>query len=170
MLKGKFASVFGGAINDTTTPEYIDAVKIGEILGRNKYIVVNGGYRGIMEAVSKGANKESTAIGYTCKTFPSIEGNEYLTTCIAADDIYDRLRYLIEGVDVYIACRGGIGTLSEVFTVLDVIRKLKNPPKLILVGDHWRPIYRAVEGMMREKELALITIISDSTRLEELLR
>lgn len=62
MLKmTKFATFFGGAMNDTESKEYKDSVRIGQILHDKGYHIKNGGYRGLMEAVSKGA-KESGGV------------------------------------------------------------------------------------------------------------
>lgn len=44
----KYATFFGGAINDRTTKEYSDSILIGELLALNGYTIKNGGYRGLM--------------------------------------------------------------------------------------------------------------------------
>jgi len=68
----KNATLFGGAMNITDSPEYIDTIAIGKLLAEKGYTVLNGGYGGMMEAVSKGASEAgATVIGYTCGTFRS---------------------------------------------------------------------------------------------------
>lgn len=156
------AAFFGGAKRDTETPEYLDSIKIGEILAKKGYIVKNGGYYGLMEAVSIGNEK---AIGYTCTSFGSARGNSYLSETIVCDDIYDRLRGLIEGTDLFIVQRGGIGTLAELFLTLDCVRKLKEKPLIILVGEFWEDVINGFSKMISEKEMKLITIIKS---IEEL--
>jgi uncharacterized protein (TIGR00725 family) len=130
------ATFFGGAMNITDSPEYIQSINIGAYLATRGFVVKNGGYRGMMEAVSMGASEidGSNIIGYTVKTFPSTKGNKYLTETVITDDIYDRLKNLIEGSDIYIFQVGGIGTLSELFLTLDVNRKEKIKPPIILFG------------------------------------
>jgi uncharacterized protein (TIGR00725 family) len=171
----RYATFFGGAIDDKTTKEYTDSVRIGEILNNNSYLVRNGGYKGLMEAVSKGSYNST---GYVCKTFKSIKGNDYLRKTIVADDIYDRLRYLISGSDLFIVQKGGLGTLAELFLVLDVIRKVKDKPKVILIGNFW---YSVIDGLrilengfhrslLSDKELEMFQIINNVEELNEIIK
>lgn len=158
----KCATVFGGSINDTTTPEYIDTIGIGGILASYGYLVKSGGYYGIMEAASKGCvDGGGRSIGYTCASFRSVKGNSFLSDTVVSDDIYDRLRGLISNTDVYIFQKGGIGTLSELFLVLDCVRKLKERPVILLVGDFWNNVIGGVSSMMTSDELSMLVILSD---------
>ena len=169
--QNKYATLFGGAMDITDTPEYLDTVKIGHILAEKGYIVKNGGYGGMMEAVSKGAVEGGAkVIGYTCATFPSTQGNKYLSVNLTRDDIYERLSSLITGSEVFIVQRGGIGTLAELFLSLDVIRKRPFKPKVILVGDFWHEVMKGIEPIIHKKERSLYTIISNSEGLSELLQ
>ena len=164
----KYASVFGGAMNDTTTKEYIETVEIGRILSENGYIIKNGGYRGMMEASSKGAYESGgKSIGYTCKSFPTTKGNEYLTETVVCEDIYDRLRLLIQDSDLYIIQKGGIGTLSELFLTLDLVRKKKDPKKIILIGEYWKDIIVSISPLLSEKETQLVTIVNDYSEIKK---
>ena len=159
----KVAAVFGGGQRDEKSQEYIDTIEIGKILGKHNYSVKSGGYYGIMEAVSRGIIQEDgEAIGYTCKKFPSTHGNNYLTETIVCDDIYDRLRGLIENTDIFIIQRGGIGTLSELFLTLDQVRKIKNHrPKIILIGKHWHSIIESISSLFNNGEIDMMTILDD---------
>ena len=149
----KKATLFGGTVNDTTTKEYKDTVLIGKLLAEKGYIVISGGYRGMMEAVSKGAVENGgTAIGVTCADFKSTKGNKYLTTTVVADNIFRRLRDLIISSDVFIVQKGGIGTLSELFLTWDILRKQDNPLEIYLIGDHWHDIINAIEPLLSDKE------------------
>ena len=171
----RYATFFGGAIDDKTTKEYADSVRIGEILNLHSYLVRNGGYKGLMEAVSKGSYNST---GYVCKTFKSIKGNEFLRKTVVADDIYDRLRYLISGSDLFIVQKGGLGTLAELFLVLDVIRKVKDKPKVILVGNFWYGIIDGLrilekgfyKSLISDKELEMFQIINDVEELNEIIK
>ena len=134
----KYCTFFGGGLNDTTTPEYIETILIGELLSKLGYIVKCGGYRGLMEAVSLGVhNSNGQIIGYTCKTFPSVKGNKFLSSTIVCNDIYDRLRLLIQDSELFIVHRGGIGTLSELTLVLDENRK-SSTNKIVVIGDYMK--------------------------------
>jgi len=166
----KNATLFGGAMNITDSPEYIDTIAIGKLLAEKGYTVLNGGYGGMMEAVSKGASEAgATVIGYTCGTFRSTEGNKYLTQNLVAVDIFDRLRYLIIKSELLIVQKGGLGTLAELFLTLDIIRKQKNKPKVILVGAFWRNIMDAVSITMSEKEKSMYIITDNYETFKELI-
>lgn len=164
------ASVFGGARKDTNSKEYLDTVLIGNLLALKGYKVKSGGYYGIMEAISKGVSEMGgESIGHTCKVFPTTKGNSYLTKTEPADDIYDRLRMLIEKTDIFIIQKGGIGTLTELFLTLDVVRKMKEKPKIILVGDFWNEIMKPISGLFNPGDESLYTIIDNWQELNELI-
>lgn len=160
------AAFFGGAKSDRTTNEYLDTIKIGKILFEKGYKVKCGGYYGLMESISIG---NQTTLGITCRTIGSDEGNKYLNTTIVADDIYDRLRLLIEEADLYIIQKGGLGTLAELFLTLDMLRKKKNKVKVILIGNFWRDIFNSVGVLMSDKEKDLVIIIDDISELENII-
>ncbi len=164
------ATFFGGAVNDTTTPEYKDSIEIGKILAKYNYEIKNGGYRGLMEAVSLGASSIENSIitGHTVKSFGSIKGNKYLTNTIVCEDIYERLKYLIEDTDIFLVQRGGIGTLSELFLVLDITRKMKNKPLVILYGNIWNNYYIFMQSLNLTTDNVLV--LSTLNRFEDIIK
>lgn len=156
----KKVSIFGGGY-PKITQEYLDTVEIAKRFTKAGYIIKTGGYSGIMEAANKGCYENNGhSIGVVCATFKSTKGNEYLTDKIVANDLFDRLRILLDS-DVFIVQKGGIGTLAEVFILLDIIRKLDNPPVVYLIGDHWYKIIDSIEDLISEKESKLINIITN---------
>lgn len=163
MKTTKYATLFGGAMNITDSIEYQETVKIGELLTEKGYTVKNGGYRGMMEAVSKGVYMaKGKSIGFTCATFPSTKGNSYLSETVVCNDIFDRLRNLIDGSELFIIQRGGVGTVSELFLCLDIIRKMKdNRPRIIAVGYFWKSILKECEYLISDKELEMIEVVND---------
>jgi uncharacterized protein (TIGR00725 family) len=162
---------FGGAMDKKDTQEYLDTIEIAKILGEKGYTIKSGGYRGIMEAASKGGSESGTnVIGYTCATFPSTVGNDYLNETVVSKDIYDRLRHLIEDTDLYIVQRGGPGTLSELFLTLDVIRKRKVKPKILLIGSYWNRVLENISLLISEKDLSLLTVINDIEHFKQWIR
>jgi uncharacterized protein (TIGR00730 family) len=166
----KTATIFGGG-QKAITVEYAAAQKIARELAKKNYTIKSGGYSGIMEAASRGSVEEGgEAIGVTCATFPSTKGNEYLTTTVVANDIFDRLRVLMDS-DLFIIMKGGIGTLSEFFLLWDIIRKQKNSPKIILVGDHWERIINSlkISGLISSKEENLLEICEGVKKVVSLL-
>jgi len=162
-METKYATLFGGAMNITDSLEYNETVMIGELLVEKGYTVKNGGYRGMMEAVSKGVYMaKGKAIGYTCATFPSTKVNSYLTETVVCNDIFDRLRNLVNGSELFIIQRGGVGTISELFLCLDIIRKKKeNRPRIIAVGYFWKSILKECEYLISDNELEMIEVVND---------
>ena len=139
------AAFFGGAKSDRTTKEYSDTIRIGEILYENGYEVKCGGYYGLMEAISIG---NRYAIGVICRSIGPDNGNIYLNDTIITEDIYDRLRILIEDTDLFIVQKGGLGTLAELFLTLDIMRKRKNVSRIILIGEFWRDIFNSINILL----------------------
>jgi uncharacterized protein (TIGR00725 family) len=171
----KSATLFGGAMNITDSLEYLETVEMGKLLAANGYMVKNGGYGGMMEAVSKGASQEGAIVeGYTCATFGEHPGNEYLTRELKRIDIYDRLRSLISDTDIFIAQKGGLGTLAEVFLTLDIIRKKPKSqrPILILYGAFWTEVMVPVMNipLVHDREKNLFIIIDTLEDFENLIK
>lgn len=165
----KYATFFGGAINDRTTKEYSDSILIGEFLANNGYIVKNGGYSGLMEAVSKGTSEAGgEVIGITCRTFPSIKGNQYLTETRPSSDIYNRLRDLTFFSEVFVIQRGGVGTLAELFLLLDEVRKMTTKPRIFLFGEQWYNLFQHMNDFMSQEQIDMIIFCKDFNDLKEL--
>ena len=164
----KKATIFGAARMDKNCKEYLDTIEIGKILAKKGYILQNGGYGGVMEASAKGVKEENgKSYGFTCQSFGYTTANKYITETVICLDIFERLKYMINGVDVFIVQVGGIGTLSELFLTLDEIRKLKNPPKVYLIGNYWNWIFS--NPIIPQTCKDLLTVIIDINQLELLL-
>jgi predicted Rossmann-fold nucleotide-binding protein len=123
-----------------------------------------------MEAISKGAhNIGGTSIGYTCKSFPSVVGNEFLTETIVTENIFERLNNLITNSELFIIQRGGTGTLAELFLCLDIIRKLKVKPRIIVVGGFWKDIFKECSYLIPQHEIALIEMVDNYNELKQII-
>jgi uncharacterized protein (TIGR00730 family) len=165
-------TVFGSARPHPDTPAYDQARQLGRLLAEAGLAVVNGGYAGTMEAVSRGAQEAGgTAIGITCAAFDNQRagGNPYLTRSIHAPDLLARLRQLVELGDAYIILDGGIGTLLELFLVwnLRAIGSLDKP--CLLVGLHWREVLQQLTrltqiGPQHTAMLRVVDTPADATR------
>ncbi|WP_103068223.1 LOG family protein [Aquimarina sediminis] len=172
MKKIKYATLFGGAGRNRKSKEYKETVMIGSLLTKNGYVVKNGGYGGMMEAVSKGVTLEDgKVIGITCKQVGSEQGNEFLSETIVTKKLYERLELLIQETSVFIVQKGGIGTLSEVFLTLDIIRKDKseNRPKVFFIGSFWRDIIEVLKSkIIPEYEHHLFIVVDDYTDFKKI--
>ncbi|HUF95475.1 MAG TPA: DNA-binding protein, partial [Acidimicrobiia bacterium] len=69
-------AVFGSSDTSTDSPDWLEAVAVGESLARAGFAVVTGGYGGTMEAVSLGAAQSGgRAVGVTVSSmFPGRSG------------------------------------------------------------------------------------------------
>jgi len=166
----KIATCFGGAMNITDTPQYQDSVEIGAWLAEHDYAIKTGGYHGIMEAFSKGANEAGGhVIGCTCESFgPQAVPNQYVQEERKSQNLYERLQRLVEEEDAYrifIYQVGGAGTLTELMICLDLFRKMKKAPPMYLIGNHYQQIIDAIQPYMNEKEHGLVTIVESKEEL-----
>lgn len=143
----KYAAFFGGARDDKSSPEYLETVEMAKFLAEQGYIIKNSGYLGIMEAASKGALLAGgKVIGVTCKEVGPVEGNKYLTETIVTQTLNERLDVLLRNTDLFIVQLGGIGTFSELFLALDIVRKMDSiiRPKIYLIGEVWEEIMHII--------------------------
>lgn len=165
----KYAALFGGSGNNTQSKEYLETIEIGSLLAKQGYIVKNGGYGGMMEAVSRGVVEAGgKAIGVTCKQVGLAKGNSYLSETIVTDRLYDRLKILMEDTSLFIVQRGGIGTLSEVFLALDTIRKEPENihPKMYFIGAVWNELIACLKtDLVPDYEHELFHVVENSEEL-----
>ncbi|MGH2674521.1 MAG: LOG family protein [Actinomycetota bacterium] len=132
-------AVFGGAWVGEEEPEFAEASRLGTALGQAGVGVVNGGYGGIMAAVSRGALEAGgTVVGVTISSFSEeVPVNPWLTHEVEADDLFARLP-LICDAEAWVAFPGGVGTLSEVALCWNLIQtESLSPRPLIIVGERW---------------------------------
>lgn len=170
--KVKYACFFGGAKNDTNTSEYNESILIGELLAKRGFVIKNGGYRGLIEAVSIGGFTNGGAVeGYTCALWKNSISNNFLTEKVECATLFERLEKLITNTDIFIIQKGGIGTLSELFLTLDFIRKLpkKERPKIYLIGNYWRKLKDLLLIMDMGDEINLLKIVHNFKQLREVI-
>ena len=139
-------TVFGGAQPKEGTPAYEEARELGSLLARSGHVVLNGGYMGTMEAVSRGANEAGGhVIGVTCidiEEWRKSKPNPWIKEEIRRQSLYERLHGLIDNCDAAIALPGGPGTLTEVSLMwnLMIVESIPRRP-LILIGQGWQSTF-----------------------------
>jgi uncharacterized protein (TIGR00725 family) len=117
MTKGPVIAVVGGSAVDDRT--YLTAKEVGRLLAEADAVLINGGYGGVMEAASWGADEAGgTVIGILQGT-DTREGNPHLTHAIATGMGKGRNTLIAITCDAMIAIDGGYGTLSEVAQALN---------------------------------------------------
>ena len=99
------------------TPSELDAAReVGKLLAREGAVVINGGFGGVMSAVSEGAASEGgTVIGILPET-DRAGANEHLTLSLPTGLGQARNAVIVTAADSVIAIGGGWGTLSEIAT------------------------------------------------------
>ena len=97
------------------TPSQIDAAReVGRLLARNGAVVLNGGYGGVMEAVSEGAAGEGGTVVGILSGDDRADANSHLTVAIATGLGQARNNVIVTAADSVIAIGSGWGTLSEI--------------------------------------------------------
>lgn len=141
-------TIFGSSTTLPDTPDYQNTLKLGKYIADLGHTVMNGGYLGTMEAVSRGAAEAGgKVIGITCdeiEKWRPVKPNSWLTDEVRFPTLQQRLDYLVCQCDLAIALPGGIGTLTEIAYTwnLMVIGVLTISP-LWVVGSQWRSVIEA---------------------------
>ncbi len=138
----KVVGVFGGYRPRRGEPEYEIAHDLGRRIAAAGWTLLNGGYGGTMEAGARGAREAGGhVIAVTLAAFT--RGHNALsheTHCAA--DLWQRIQWMLDKSDAYIALPGNTGTLAEVAMTWESLFKELMPPRpLILLTDFWRPLY-----------------------------
>jgi uncharacterized protein (TIGR00725 family) len=140
-LPERIVTIFGGSKCSESDPEYLQAMRVGELLAMAGFTICTGGYLGVMEAASRGARESGgRVLGIVMNQFKS-EPNRFLTDKVATPHFYERLQRLITRSVGFIAIRGGMGTVTELSLVWNKIQtRVIGPRPLVLLGDCWRPV------------------------------
>jgi uncharacterized protein (TIGR00730 family) len=132
-------TVFGGAWVQEEEAEHREARRFGRLAAEAGFEVANGGYGGIMGAVSRGAAEAGgTALGVTIGSFSEqVPVNRWLTHEVEARDLFARLP-LICDAEAWVAFPGGVGTLAEVALCWNLVQtgSIEARP-LVIVGERW---------------------------------
>jgi len=156
----KTATTFGASRVDDPKL-YEEGVELGRFLAERGYVVKCGGYGGLMEAVSKGVNDAGgEVIGVTLEYFDKTRPkNPYLTKRIPTKDLFERLKKLIVGSDIFIAQTGSVGTLNEIFMVWALKYGLGLDFRICLIGDIYEEFKNC--SFIPEERLGEIEIYKD---------
>lgn len=168
-------SIFGSYAPKPGEPLYEQAYDVGLELGRAGYTVCNGGYDGTMEASARGAREAGAAtIGVTCSVFNDYRGrplkaNAHIDTEHLTDNIFDRIKKMMDISAGYVVLEGGTGTLTEFAIVWEfVCKKMMPTAPVFLVGDFWRPVVACIRNV-RPEHCSHIHEVSSATEIVEIL-
>ncbi len=141
-----FITVFGGSKLEADNPKYKDAMRLGRILGEAGHVLLTGGYIGTMEAVSRGAAEVGArVIGVTCdeiERWRPVRPNRWITEERRYPTLIQRIWALIQGCDAAFALPGGVGTLTEISMMWNLLlTRVITPRPLILIGSEWASLF-----------------------------
>lgn len=108
----KRIGIIGG--NSPDPKSLKNAERMGELIAKNGYILINGGLKGVMEASSRGAKLAS---GFVIGILPGKaieEANKYIDIAIPTGLGYMRNSLVVLNSDILVAIDGSYGTLSEI--------------------------------------------------------
>jgi len=134
------------------------AHQLGGLLAGKGFVVVTGGYGGLMEATSRGAHEAGgKVIGLTMQHWTNVEPNQWNIDLRWSKNYGTRLNHLLNCNGV-IALPGGVGTLSEMAIVWAASQTEGQALPLVLLGDCWPPIIQAMRKnlVIGERDLNLL--------------
>lgn len=142
MLKRPIVSIFGSSRLTPSDAEYFEAMELGKRLALAGFDVITGGYAGAMEAVSRGAKENGArTIGITADIFSDSILNPWVDEELRCKTLHERLEKYAELSSGFVAVRGGIGTLTEVGLIWNLlfVNAITDRP-LILLGRCWEKV------------------------------
>ncbi len=163
MGNDRAVAVFGSSEPPEGHPLYEQARTVGRLLALRGFVVMTGGYGGVMEGASRGAREAGgRAVGVTCEMFRGRRPNPFLTEERRAPTLFERQRVLVETPRGYVVLHGKSGTLAEVSLVWALHRagSLGDRP-LVLLGEAWPALLDLLSGAeMLETEQRAITRVA----------
>jgi uncharacterized protein (TIGR00730 family) len=166
----KSVTVFGSAMPLGGDTEYETAYKLGKLLAANGFDVINGGYYGIMEAVSKGATENGSSTTGITLNYLKREPNKFLTKIVSCNNLFERINKLIELGDAYVVLQGGTGTLLEFAAVWEYLNKNLIDKKPVACHSlMWKNVGEAINNQLEKegKNTNLISFFDDIEKLVE---
>jgi len=151
MKNESIITVFGSSRPREGEADYEEARVLGRALAKHGFAVCNGGYGGVMEAVSRGAKEAGgKTYGVTAEFFKDAKLNSWIDVEVRRSTWEERLFELIRMAHGFVACKGGTGTLVELAVVWEMLNKsVMGGKPFAVLGDFWQPVLERV----REVEL-----------------
>lgn len=145
----KTITIFGSAIPKEDEEQYKLAYQLGAALAKSGFNICTGGYKGIMEAASKGAYDNGGLVyGVTVDGWDN-QPNSYITIEVREKKLFERIEKLLELGDAYIILQGGTGTLLEFAAVWEYANKnLQHVKPIICHSEMWKEIVDVMNKQM----------------------
>lgn len=97
--------------------------------------------------------------------FGNLPPNPFLTHEIRSRDFFERLEILVSSASGFVAMRGGMGTLTEISLIWNMLQTRTMPNKpIILVGKFWKPMLQSVADhlVISPEELDLFQYVDNA--------
>ncbi|MGD2091497.1 MAG: TIGR00725 family protein [Candidatus Aminicenantes bacterium] len=108
----KRVGIIGGNLPDTVSLK--NAERMGELIAKNGYILVNGGMKGVMEASARGAKSANGIVIGILPGKSRDDCNSFVDIAIPTGLGYMRNPMVVLNSDIVVAIDGSYGTLSEI--------------------------------------------------------
>jgi uncharacterized protein (TIGR00730 family) len=136
--------VIGSARILRDDPRYVDAERLGRALAGEGWVVVTGGYGGLMGAIAAAASSAGGhTVGLPMSDWKHLTPHESNAELRWSADYAERLRHLLT-CDAVVALPGGIGTLSEAAIAWAAAQTEAGAASLVLVGQEWSDVHTAI--------------------------
>lgn len=160
---GVMVAVFGSGSSPAGHPVLDEAECLGRMLAEAGFVLLCGGYGGVMEAASRGARQSGgQVVGVTMDLFaPRLTPNRWLTREQRVSDFFPRLQALT-AADAFVVLRGGIGTLTEATLTWSLLQTGQIGPRpFVFVGHDWQRLFEAFQAttFITQGDLALATVV-----------
>lgn len=169
-------SVFGSSAPQPGSADYEVARDLGRRLAQTGFTVQTGGYLGVMEGASRGANEAGGhVIGVTCiqiEEYRPLKANAWVKEEIQHPTLRERVLHLVDRCDGIVVMPGGIGTLSELALAWSFVQVGEIPPKPIIpVGGQWqRTLAAFIDGTyIRREHTALLSPVRTAAEAVDVL-
>ena len=166
---GYEVGVLGSARLTEKDAWWAHARKLGMLLAGESFVVVTGGYGGLMAAVSRGAHeKGGQVVGLPMQHWKGIEPNSWNAGLRWSDNYGTRINHILH-CDAVIALLGGVGTLSEMTMVWAASQTEGRSLPLVLLGDCWPPVVAVIRENLVVSDIDL-NLLRFAASPEEALR
>ncbi len=169
-------AVFGSSEPDEGSAAYAEARAVGRLLATHGYLVVTGGYGGVMEAASRGALEAGgRTLGITTRALSPLrrEPNPYLSEHREEPGLFERTRELIDRSAGYIILPGKAGTLAELTFLWALHRaRLLGDRPIVLIGAVWSRLLDLLggQGLLDRPQLDITRVVSTPDEAVEVIR
>lgn len=144
------------ASSDKIAEKYFKAAEILglEMAKGHHKLVYGGGSLGLMGKIADTVLENGGQVkGILPRFMDEVEwGHKHLSEMVLVEDMHERKKLLIDGVDAVVALPGGCGTLEELSEVITLKRlgKFTKPIVILNLDNYYKPLQMLFEQMIQE--------------------